>query len=69
MTTMTMTTGPSAGEDTRDSREVEEAAERAFACLVDLRVEQKAHAVAIIEILLAREEATWSEEARTGRWQ
>jgi hypothetical protein len=67
MTTTTMS--PSTDEDTRGQREIEEAAERAFTCLVDLRVEQKADAVAIIHILLAREEATWSQEMQTGRWQ
>jgi hypothetical protein len=63
------TTSPSINEDTHVEREVEEAPERAFACLVDLRLEQKVQAWAIISILLAREEATWSEEALTGRWQ
>jgi hypothetical protein len=45
---MTTTTGPSADEDTRTMREIEEAAKSAFAQLADLRIKHKAAAVAII---------------------
>jgi hypothetical protein len=53
----------------RDKTTVEEAAAREYMELVDQRLEQKLQALDVITKLIALEEASWSVEARTGRWQ
>jgi hypothetical protein len=55
--------------DERERREIVAGAYAAYRVLIDPRLDQKYDDLEILVGLVAVKEATWSEEARTGRWQ
>jgi hypothetical protein len=51
------------------SKPIDEAVKAAYQALSDLRVEQKLEALERLRVLIELELASWTEEARTGKWQ